>query len=97
MKFLKSLFLKLKAKKTLRTYQQPLLITLGTLLLINILVLCVGAGIALLIDNHYYDNSFFGGSFLSAFITGSGMFLIGERIINSLRKWQCNEKVQERG
>ena len=35
--------------------------------------------------------------FLSAFITGSGMFLIGERIINSLRKWQCNEKVQERG
>ena len=71
MKFLKSLFLKLKAKKTLRTYQQPLLITLGTLLIINLIVLCVGAGIALLIDNHYYDNSFFGGSFLSAFITNA--------------------------
>ena len=71
MKFLKSLFLKLKAKKTLRTYQQPLLSTLGTLLIINLIVLCVGAGIALLIDNHYYDNSFFGGSFLSAFITNA--------------------------
>lgn len=71
MKFLKSLFLKLKAKKTLRTYQQPLLITLVTLLLINIIVLCIGAGIALIIDNHYYNNSFFENSFLSAFITNA--------------------------
>ena len=71
MKFLKSLFLKLKAKKTLRTYQQPLLITLVTLLLINLAVLCAGAGIALIIDHHYYSDSFFGGSFLSAFITNA--------------------------
>ena len=71
MKFLKSLFLKLKAKKTLRTYQQPLLITLVTLLLINLAVLCAGAGIALIIDHHYYADSFFGGSFLSAFITNA--------------------------
>ncbi len=71
MKFLKSLFLKLKAKKTLRTYQQPLLITLVTLLLINLAVLCAGAGIALIIDHHYYNSSFFGGSFLSAFITNA--------------------------
>ena len=71
MKFLKSLFLKFKAKKTLRTYQQPLLITLLTLLLINLAVLCAGAGIALIIDYHYYSNSFFQGSFLSAFITNA--------------------------
>ena len=71
MKFLKSLFLKLKAKKTLRTYQQPLLVTLVTLLLINLAVLCIGAGIALIIDHHYYSDSFFSGSFLSAFITNA--------------------------
>ena len=71
MKFLKSLFLKLKAKKTLRTYQQPLLITLFTLLLINLLVLCISAGFALLIDAQYYEKEFFEGRFLSAFITSA--------------------------
>ena len=60
MKFLKSLFLKMKAKKTLKTYQQPLLVTLATLLLINIIVLFIGAGIALSIDEHYYRGEFFG-------------------------------------
>ena len=69
MKSLKSLFLKLKAKKTLRTYQQPLLITLITLLLVNLTVLVIGSILALVIDSQYYSNSFFGGSFLSAFIT----------------------------
>ena len=71
MKFLKSLFLKLKAKKTLRTYQKPLMVTLLGLLLVNLAVLCVGAGIALAIDDYYYGNSFFLGSFLSAFITNA--------------------------
>lgn len=71
MKFLKSLFLKLKAKKTLRTYQKPLLVTLATLLLINLAVLCAGAGISILIDNKYYDNAFFEKNFLSAFITNA--------------------------
>ncbi len=71
MKFLKSLFLKFKAKRTLRTYQQPLLITLLTLLLINVLVLLASAGLALAIDAYYYDKSFFKGSFLSAFITSA--------------------------
>ena len=71
MKFLKSLFLKLKAKKTLRTYQQPLLITIVTLLLVNLAVLLIGAFLALVIDAQYYSNEFFGGSFLSAFISAS--------------------------
>ena len=71
MKKLKSFFLKLKAKKTLRTYQQPLLITIVTLLLINIVVLCVGSVLALVLDAAYYNNEFFEHSFLSAFITNA--------------------------
>ena len=71
MKKLKSFFLKLKAKKTLRTYQKPLLITLVTLLLINITVLCIGSAIALVLDATYYKNEFFNHSFLSAFITNA--------------------------
>lgn len=71
MKFLKSLFLKLKARKTLKTYQQPLLITLLTLLFINMIVLCISAGFALLIDLQYYNREFFEGNFLSAFITSA--------------------------
>ena len=57
---LKSFFLKLKAKKTLKTYQQPLAVTLATLLLINILVLFIGAAIALAVDSKYYGGRFFG-------------------------------------
>ena len=68
---LKSLFLKLKARKTLRTYQQPLLITLITLLLVNVAVLCIGSAVALIFDAIYYEKHFFDGSFLSAFITNA--------------------------
>ena len=60
MKRLKSLFLKIKAKRTLRTYQQPLVVTIATLLLINIVVLFIGAAIALSVDEHYYGGEFFG-------------------------------------
>ena len=69
MKFLKSFFLKLKAKKTLKTYQQPLAVTLIALLMVNIAVLTIGSVLALVIDQNYYDNYFFEGNFLSAFIT----------------------------
>ena len=71
MKKLKSFFLKLKAKKTLRTYQQPLLITIVTLLLINIAVLCIGSAIALILDAQYYGKEFFEGRYLYAFITNA--------------------------
>ena len=71
MKKLKSLFLKFKAKKTLRTYQKPLAVTLLTLLLINIAVLCIGSVIALVLDVQYYGNEFFEGRFLYAFITNA--------------------------
>ena len=69
MKFLKSLFLKFKAKKTLKTYQKPLAVTLLTLFLINIAVLVIGSFLSLMIDAQYYENSMFEGNFLSAFIT----------------------------
>ena len=71
MKKLKSFFLKFKAKKTLRTYQRPLAVTLVTLLLINIAVLCIGSVLALVLDGVYYDYEFFQKSFLSAFITNA--------------------------
>ena len=82
MKFLKSLFLKLKAKKTLRTYQKPLLITLFTLLLINLAVLLIGATIGLVIDAHYYNNEFFLGSFLSSFVTNVRWMISPNSLIN---------------
>ena len=68
MKFLKSFFLKLKAKKTLKTYQKPLLVTLLTMLFINVLVLLIGAAIGMAIDRNYFNQEFFSGSFLAAFI-----------------------------
>ena len=71
MKKLKSLFLKFKAKKTLRTYQKPLAVTLITLLMINVAVLCVGSVLALVLDAQYYGSEFFEGKFLYAFITNA--------------------------
>ena len=69
MKSLKSLFLKFKAKKTLKTYQRPLAVTLIALLLVNLAVLIIGSVLALVIDAQYYSGTMFEGSFLSAFIT----------------------------
>ena len=73
MKFLKSLFLKFKAKKTLKTYQQPLVVTLSALLLINLAVLLIGAGVAFAIDCNVpeYSGKFFGYSYFTAFITAA--------------------------
>ena len=79
MKFLKSLFLKIKAKKTLKTYQKPLLITILTMLFINICVILVGALIALFLDNKFYPEgtlgsegqelNHFAGKYINALIT----------------------------
>ena len=69
MKFLKSIFLKLKAKKTLKTYQKPLLVTLLTLLLINFIILAIAAIIAFAIDNNNYNGALFGSNFAAVFVT----------------------------
>ena len=88
MKHIKSFFLKLKAKKTLKTYQKPLLVTLLTLLFINIIVLLVGATVGMILDRQYYDGKFFGGTFMAAFV-GSVKWMISP---NSLTQFDIREE-----
>ena len=66
-KKLKSLFLKIKSKSTLKTYQKPLLVTIGNLIAINIVVLIIASIVALSIDSEgkYFENNFFK-AFISA-------------------------------
>ncbi|MDD3171341.1 MAG: hypothetical protein PHO86_03370 [Bacilli bacterium] len=67
MKKLKSLFLKIKSKLTIKTYQKPLYTTILTLLVINLIVLIVSAIVANAIDDNpgLFDN------FIEAFAFGS--------------------------
>ena len=58
MKKIKSLFLKIKSKKTIKTYQQPLLITILTLLFINLLLIITAAIIGVNIDPEYFGHDF---------------------------------------
>ena len=83
MKFLKSLFLKFKGKKTLTTYQKPLLVTLLTLFLANVALLFIGAGVGLALDNNLYGSKFFGGSYISAFI-GSVRWMVSPNSLTLL-------------
>ena len=68
MKKLKSIFLKIKSKTTLSTYQKPLLVTIIKLLIVNLTVLVVAAIIALRLDTSgkHFDHNFFE-AFVSAF------------------------------
>ena len=82
MKFLKSLFLKLKAKKTLKTYQNPLIVTIITLVLINFLILMIGAFIGYIIDSKYYNNEFFDGRYIGALVTSVKWMIAPNTIIS---------------
>ena len=82
MKRLKSLLLKLKAKKTLKTYQKPLLVTIITLLVINFIILLVGSIIAYIIDNNLYDKELFNGKYLEAFVTSIKWMISPNTIMN---------------
>ena len=82
MKHLKSLFLKIKDKKTLKTYQRPLLVTIITLVIINFIILLVGALIALIIDNNLYNSSVFNGKYLEAFVTSIKWMISPNTIMN---------------
>ncbi len=82
MKFFKSLFLKIKAKKTLKTYQNPLMITIITLLVINLFVLLIGSLIGLLLDNNYYDGEFFNGNYFEAFVASIKWMIAPNTIIS---------------
>ena len=59
MKKLKSLFLKIKSKQTIKTYQKPLLVTITTLLIINLCVILVASVIGVLIDPEQFENNIF--------------------------------------
>ena len=83
MKRMKSLFLKIKAKMTLKTYQKPLAITLLALLMVNLVVLLIGAVIALAIDNAYFNAEFFQGSFIEAFIANV-KWMVSPNSLNAL-------------
>lgn len=82
MKFLKSLFLKLKARTTLRTYQKPLMVTLIVLIIVNFLILFVGSTIAFIFDNAYYNQEFFNGRYIEAFVTSLKWMISPNSIIN---------------
>lgn len=82
MKFLKSLFLKLKAKKTLKTYQNPLIVTIITLVIINFLILMIGAFIGYIIDSKYYNNEFFDGRYIGALVTSVKWMIAPNTIIS---------------
>ena len=82
MKHLKSLLLKLKAKKTLKTYQRPLLVTIITLLVINFIRLFVGSLIAVIIDNNLYNQENFNGKYLEAFVTSIKWMISPNTIMN---------------
>ena len=59
MKKLKSLFLKIKSKRTIKTYQKPLLFTIITLLLINLFIIVLASILGLVIDNEYFKGNIF--------------------------------------
>ncbi len=82
MKHLKSLLLKIKAKKTLKTYQSPLLVTIVTLLVINFIILIIGSVIALIIDNNLYNQANFNGKYLEAFVTSIKWMISPNTIMN---------------
>ena len=59
MKKLKSLFLKIKSKQTIKTYQKPLMVTIVTLLIINLFVIIIASVIGVIIDPGYFNNNVF--------------------------------------
>ena len=59
MKKIKSFFLKLKSKRTIKTYQKPLLITITTLLIINLFIIIIASIVGVIIDPGYFNNNVF--------------------------------------
>ena len=57
MKKLKSFFLKLKSKRTIKTYQKPLLITITTLIIINLVIIIIASIVGVIIDPDYFQNN----------------------------------------
>ena len=90
MKRLKSLFLKLKAKRVLKTYQRPLLVTIITLLVINLIILVVASIIAYVLDNKLYNQEVFNGKYLEALVT-SFKWMISP---NTITQYKTHENLE---
>ena len=90
MKRLKSLFLKLKAKRVLKTYQRPLLVTTITLLVINLIILVVASIIAYVLDNKLYNQEVFNGKYLEALVT-SFKWMISP---NTITQYKTHENLE---
>lgn len=90
MKHIRSLIIKIKTRLTLKTYQKPLVVTLLVLFGINLLVLFIGSLIAMAIDASVYNNSFFGGHFIEAFL-GCAKWLVSPHSLTAMNtrdSWQ---------
>jgi hypothetical protein len=70
---LKSLFLKIKAKRTIKTYQKPLFITIIDFLVISLVVILIASILGMVIDADYFKHSFFNAiaHFLSCMLTAN--------------------------
>ena len=73
MKRLKSLFFKFRSKRTIKTYQKPLLITIMDFLIISLAVIVVASILGMIIDADYFHNNFFKAlaHFLSCMLTAN--------------------------
>ena len=73
MKKLKSLFYKIKSKRTIKTYQKPLLITIIDFLIVSLAVIVVASILGMVIDADYFHHSFFKAlaHFLSCMLTAN--------------------------
>jgi len=68
-KKLKAKLVKMRSLVSIKTYKRPTLFVILTMVLINIVILCIAAEIALLIDDSFT-------SFLDAFANGSLKWLL---------------------
>ena len=73
MKKLKSLFFKIKSKRTIKTYQRPLLITIIDFLIVSLVVIVIAAILGMVIDADYFHHNLFKAiaHFLSCMLTAN--------------------------
>ena len=73
MKKLKSLFLKIRAKRTLKTYQKPLLVTIIDFLVLSLAVIAIASVVGMVIDADYFHHNFLKAvaHFLSCMLTAN--------------------------
>ncbi len=86
MKKIKSIFLKIKAKQTLKTYQKPLITTIVTLLILNLIIIFAASIIAYNIDPGYFNNKYLNSivHFLSCMLTANTITKLMDQIADHI-------------